>query len=315
MALPNKPFIINYNARDYNPSTYTIPKHPDQTLDLDAYFYNGSAITKYDDYIHTVSAYTQHTFSSTSANPFNRDSNNKSLTIIYKYANLITGGGSNIIANRGTNYNWMARFGVFHTSNGSFLPFTEPNTPHTTVVRIQSNGTSERWVDGDKANYYASASSISYGSLSNAFGLLVGYGNSVSEVINSIDFYWIYVTTEALTDEEINQVIAFNTKTFEVDTDEINAPHQGSSYTVTLNSDLPWSLLLTDTFFTVSPDSGDSGTTLLTVNVEQNFGNARSDHFIILDDELAEIEVMVSQEKAPVRVPYKSMYRNGSRIT
>lgn len=318
MALPNKPFLINYNARDYDPSTYTIPKHPDQTLDWDCYFsYRGGSITKYDDYIHTVSCCTQYTFSSTGANPFNRDSSNKSLTIIYKTANL-SNGGDNIIANRGSNYNWMASRNVFHTSNSSFLSFAPPSSAHTTVVRIQSNGTSERWVVDNKTSYYASAYSINYGSASNAFGILVGYGDSTtSEVVPSADFYWIYVSTEALTDSEIEEVIAFNDqrKSFEANPDHLDVPYSGSAYTVTLDSDLEWNITGASDFISVSPSSGVSGTTSLSVTVAPNGGFARNGAFYIVDEELDEIEVTVSQEKSPLLVPFMSMYRSGNRIT
>lgn len=206
-------FLINYNAKDYDSTTHSIPANSEQTLQSACTFQiragSPAEPTVYSDHIYIPSGWSAwFTFANNGSNPFNRDSNNKAMTIIYRVGNIPS--GSNILANRTGGYNYMARYGILHTSSSTFLQVNPPvQSDQTCIIRIQDNGSSERWFDGYKSTAYASASSISYGSICSGAAIFQGYANGNSE-LNYGDFYWIYVAMRALTDAEIQEVIDYN---------------------------------------------------------------------------------------------------------
>lgn len=90
MALPSNTFLFNYNARDYDAVTHTLPKNANQTLNFDIVF-NGTPTAVGDDYLDLSGGDCNSlfdncviTYNNTQSNPFNRDNTNKTLTIIYK---------------------------------------------------------------------------------------------------------------------------------------------------------------------------------------------------------------------------------------
>lgn len=207
-ALPG-PFMFNYNAKEYNSSTKTFPKAYGQLFDQDLVL-NITPRNIGEDFVQLGNgAYMGKTYNSTSANPFNRDSSHNSFTLIYKTSG--DSGNQNIVANRGSGYNYMARSTMFHTSQSGFLSLTANTDPHITLVRIYADGKSERKFLDSSGNVLqsTSASSISWGSASNAFGFFSGYGNKSTENFTA-NFYWMYCSLETLTDADIKKVIDYN---------------------------------------------------------------------------------------------------------
>ena len=131
--LPNKPFVFNYNARDYNPSTFTIPKTSGQTMDRDMVWTATTSsirdqIAFDEDHISVpLSAYSLFDFSTVNENPMNNLPSSPAMTIIVKFKTTDISKGSNLICNRDlATYNWMARVGAnssrvltLHTLNGN----------------------------------------------------------------------------------------------------------------------------------------------------------------------------------------------------
>lgn len=209
-VLPNVAFMFNYNAREYNSSTRTFPKTQGQLFDQDLVLNTApNSYTEEYVYLGNSNAYMGKAYSSTSANPFNRDSSHNSFTLIYKTSGET--GNENLVANRGSGYNYMARATMFHTSQSGFLNLTANTNPHICLVRIYSDGTSERKFLDSSGNVLQSTSSatIAWGSASNAFGFFSGYGNQGNEYFKSY-FYWMYCSLETLTDEQVLQVIKYN---------------------------------------------------------------------------------------------------------
>lgn len=202
--------MFNYNAREYNSSTNTFPKTQGQLFNQDLVL-NNTPGNIGEDFVQLANgAYMGKIYSTTSANPFNRDSSHNSLTLIYKTSG--DSGNQNIVANRGSSgYNYMARSTMFHTSQSGFLSLTANTNPHITLVRIYADGKSERKFLDSSGNVLqsTSASSISWGGASNAFGFFSGYGNRGTEYFTST-FYWMYCSLETLTDAEVLQVIKYN---------------------------------------------------------------------------------------------------------
>ena len=211
------PFMFNYNAKEYNETTHTIPKTNGQLFDEDLNLtlngsgatYNGECLTmpRYN------GVYKLKEYAGTADNPFNRSAGDE-FTVVYK-VNGEYGFDGNVFANRGANYNYMVRGRVFHTSDGGFLSNTPWDSPWTTprymLVRIQANGYSERSVLDAQGNVLntVSAQSIQWGGASNAIGFFSGYGTRFSEQFEG-DFYWMYLSNRALTDAEVLKVIQYN---------------------------------------------------------------------------------------------------------
>ena len=219
--------MFNYNAKEYNSSTKTFPKTEGQLFDEDLVLSGGNPLSVGEDYVYfgNTGVYMGKTYSTTSANPFNRNASNKSFTLIYKTSGF-TSGGANLFANRGGSYNYMVRGNMFHTNQSGFLSLTPNAHPQICLIRIYADGKSERKFLDSSGNVLqsTSASSITYGSASNAAGFFSGYGNQGAEYFTSY-FYWMYCSLETLTDEEVKKVIAYNenSSVFETDITDSNA--------------------------------------------------------------------------------------------
>lgn len=317
-SLPSNTFMFNYNAREYNSSTRTFPKTEGQLFNEDLKL-NQNPNSVGEDYVYfgINGAYMGRTYGTTSSNPFNRDSSHNSLTLVYKTSGDT--GSQNIIANRGSGYNYMARSTMFHTSQSGFLSLTANTNPHITLVRIYADGKSERKFLDSSGNVLqsTSASSISWGSASNAFGFFSGYGNQGSEYFTSY-FYWVYLSLETLTDAEILKVIQYNENTgptFEVDTTAITATYSAttSSVTLTTEEDIAWTASTNYSWITVSPASG-TGSATITISLAKNTGYTQRVGTVSLTNGEDVIEIECAQEKHPLLVPKNNIYREGRLV-
>lgn len=316
--LPTNAFMFNYNAREYNSSTRTFPKTEGQLFDEDLVLnQNPNSVGENYVYFGSTGAYMGKSYNTTSANPFNRDSSHNSLTLIYKTSG--DSGNQNIVANRSSGYNYMARSTMFHTSQSGFLSLTANTNPHITLVRIYADGKSERKFLDSSGNVLqsTSASSISWGSASNAFGFFSGYGDRGTEYFSSY-FYWMYCSLETLTDAEVLKVIQYNENTgptFEVDTTAITATYSAttSSVTLTTEDDADWTASTNYSWITVSPVSG-TGSATITITVSQNRTYVSRTGSVEITNGEDTIEIVCTQEKHPLLVPKNNIYREGRLV-
>lgn len=213
-TLPDVPFTLNYNARQYNASTHTIPYTEGALNAIDAVI-TGTTANIID---HSSDGYIELTGSTSTAiralvgtTNFSRSSSSPNITIICKAYTPGSTTEGNILSNRKESYNWMYRHKSttlrFHgqSEQGSIaVSNTEPNT---CSVRIDSNRLLKynNWTQNTTSTY----SNFNYGSNSNGGALFSGYYSTSSEMWKGV-FYWIYMSLNTLTDEQVQQVIAYN---------------------------------------------------------------------------------------------------------
>lgn len=205
-TLPNVPFSVNYNAKHYNANTKTLAKTSGQLVDVDAVITAGTP-TVHDGYL-TIASSTRATISGYQTY-FNRDANNPNLTIISKQKTESS--NCHMFSNRDTNYNWMYRcyatkLTLHGTSEKGNIAVT--TQPVIESVRVDSNRTVmyNNYTD----NTSSSTSSFSYGSTNSGnFALFAGYASSTGEWFVG-DFYWVYMSQNTLTDDQVQQVITYN---------------------------------------------------------------------------------------------------------
>ena len=207
-SLPNVPFTINYNAKNYDSQTQTLAKTSGQLADTDAVITAGTP-TIGNGYL-TITGNTQANLSGYQQY-FNRNFNNPNLTIVSKQ--MTDGYSCHMFANRENDYNWMYRpysdhltlHGVMET--GGIDVSTQP-----VIESVRVNSNNEVIYNNYTDNTTSSITDFSYGS-ENTDGdtaLFAGYAfNSGGEWFVG-DFYWVYMSQNTLTDEQIQQVIDYN---------------------------------------------------------------------------------------------------------
>ena len=220
-SLPDVPFVLNYNAKQYDASTHSIPMTTGQLNDTDAVAYNNpNNIVDHsaDGYITISNSSMRIRKQGQDISLFNRSSNStfSDLTIVCKAKST---SGENIITNRDSNYNWMYRLktsGIltFHgISETGSISWNTSNPDVMSVRTYYDSGTKLKYNNWTQ-NTSTSPTSFNYGSTNSdssaAGALFVGYGwNQTSEQWRG-DFYWVYMAQANLTDEQIQQVIDYN---------------------------------------------------------------------------------------------------------
>ena len=220
-SLPDVPFVLNYNAKQYNASTHSIPMTTGQLNDTDAVAYNNpNNIVDHsaDGYITISNSSMRIRKQGQDISLFNRSSNSTSsdLTIVCKAKST---SGENIITNRDSNYNWMYRLKTsgqlrFHgTSETGSISWNTSNPDIMSVRTYYDSGTKLKYNNWTQ-NTSTTPTSFTYGSTNNDSGsagaLFVGYGWSNTNEQWSGDFYWVYMAQANLTDAQIQEVIDYN---------------------------------------------------------------------------------------------------------
>ena len=205
-TLPNVPFSVNFNAKNYDSNSKTLLKTSGQLVDVDAVITAGTP-TVSDGYL-TIASGTRATISGYQTY-FNRDNNNPNLTIISKHRT--DGSNCHIFANRDSAYNWMYRPTStkvnFHGST-QIAGVSVTTQPVIASVRVDSNRllTFNNYTN----NTSSTSSSFNYGATnSGKFALFQGYATTTGEYFVG-DFYWVYMSQNTLTDEQVQQVIDYN---------------------------------------------------------------------------------------------------------
>lgn len=312
-SLPSNTFMFNYNARFYDPATYTFPKTKGQLFDEDLVLNTAPNSYTEDSVVITNGAYMGKTYSSNADNPFNRSSSlGNSITFISKTSGF-TGNMTNIFANRNSNYNYMIRGNIFHTSSATYLTLNPPANPQICVTRINSNGTAERKFVDENGNTLAvtTASTVSWGSINNGVAFFAGYAYG-GEHFNAT-FYWMYCSLETLTDEEVLKVIQWNENpsSFSISTDSETVTANGSSFNVDIESENPWTASTQSDWITLSSTTGLTDATI-TVTVAYNQFATRTGTVTFTDGENTLTLTVIQQENT--LIPIMKIYRNGRRI-
>ena len=203
-TLPNVPFTVNYNAKNYDASTSTFAKTEGQLANTDVTV--SGTLTAHDGYV-TVSRGSRGIISGYD-DYFNRTNSTPNLTIISKQRT--EGQNCHMFANRSSNYNWMYRpYSSELTLHGTYEQggLTVTTQPVIESVRVYSDRsvTYNNYTD----NTSSTASDFNYGSTNGSVALFAGYTNGDTEWFVG-DFYWIYMSQSTLTDEQVQEVINYN---------------------------------------------------------------------------------------------------------
>lgn len=206
-TLPDVPFTVNYNAANYDASTQTFAKTNGQLADTDVII-SGGTLTAHDGYV-TVASGSRGVISGY-GDYFNRTDSTPNLTIISKQRT--EGENCHMFANIGPsfNFNWMYRpYSNKLTLHGGREQGEVSVTTQPVIesVRIDSNrlATYNNYTD----NISSTKSSFSYNTINGSVALFAGYTDSSGEWFVG-DFYWIYMSQNTLTDEQVQQVINYN---------------------------------------------------------------------------------------------------------
>ena len=204
-TLPDVPFTVNYNAAKYDASTQTFAKTNGQLADTDVII-SGGTLTAHDGYV-TVPSGSRGVISGY-GDYFNRTNSTPNLTIISKQRT--EGNNCHMFANRGTQFNWMYRpYSNRLTLHGNSEQGEVSVTTQPVIesVRVDSNrlATYNNYTDNISSNQ----SSFSYNTINGSVALFAGYTDSSGEWFVG-DFYWIYMSQNTLTDEQVQQVINYN---------------------------------------------------------------------------------------------------------
>ena len=220
-TLPNIPFVLNYNAKNYDATTHSIPMTTGQLNDTDAVAVNNpNNIVDHsaDGYITVSNSSMRIRKQGQDISLFNRQSISVSsdLTIVCKAKST---NGENIITNRDSNYNWMYRLktsGIltFHgNSETGGIAWNTSNPDIMSVRTYDDSGTKIKYNNWTQ-NTSTSPTSFSYGSTntdnSAAGALFVGYSWTNKNEQWGGDFYWVYMAQANLTDAQIQEVINYN---------------------------------------------------------------------------------------------------------
>ena len=205
-SLPDVAFSVNFNANNYDANTKTLAKTSGQLVDTDAVITAGTP-TVNNGYL-TIASNTRATISGYQTY-FNRDNSNPNLTIISKQRT--EGSNCHMFANRESNYNWMYRpYSNRLTLHGGSETGGISVTTQPVIESVRVDSSRNVIYNNYTDNTTSTTSSFSYGSTnSGKFALFAGYATSTGEWFVG-DFYWVYMSQNTLTDDQIQQVIAYN---------------------------------------------------------------------------------------------------------
>lgn len=217
-VLPSKSFVCNYNAKNYNADTKVFPKTEGQLFDEDLVLYT-NFFTRIQ--THIEDGYVTFTgssslagismvkqFASPEENPFFRTNDNKNLTVVFKTTQNTN---STVLGIEGTSgpggaQNWRVDRDGFYTSGNSYTEFSPNEYPAIQYYRINNDGALERKCV--TTGQIDTASTVNFSGETVYACFFTNNPNKISKFRG--DFYWLYVSTETLTDEEIEQVINYN---------------------------------------------------------------------------------------------------------
>lgn len=213
--LPDVAFFFNFNAKNYVDGV--IPNADGALFNEDLIFSSTNGLIFCDDHlVFESSVYYGKDYGllGTNKNPLNR-TNGQPLTIIAKVQNP-TNSELHLLSNRRSDYNFMFRIydtAWLHTSQGdkNSVPNVplDNSQPNIVAIRCLTDGTG--YGENYTTNTIGEMKEVNYGVKSNGWGLFSGYADSTGgETFINGHFYWIYVSTEQLTDEQIQQVINYN---------------------------------------------------------------------------------------------------------
>jgi len=217
-VLPDVPFVLNYNAKTYSSSTQSMSYTDGQLNTVNAVKQYGAAVVDHseDGYISVTGNTRFVTTGGTVGIGRNNTQTGCTMTIVSKAR---TTNAQPILTSRGgtsgSEMNWMWRYptdGIFLHGSSSYN--TKLYTVDTTVSPIIASV--KTYYDGgvkqilkDWTNDGGYSGNFGYGGYYDGGSMFCDYLTFNNEFWKG-DFYWVYMSQEVLTDEQIQQVINYN---------------------------------------------------------------------------------------------------------
>ena len=214
--LPDIPYSFNYNAKQYIASTYTIPQTELQLQNVDAVCNYGYKIVDHssDGYI-SVTGNSRMILSGNNGTYLNRSNTQTGCTMTIVSKAKTTSGYSIFTDRNSSSRQYMYRQDKTYSylcGTGATSNFTcSDSVPNILSVRVYyDNGIKAKW-NNWTTNTSSTPEEYAYNNqnLTNGGALFCDYSNSNGEFWQG-DFYWIYMSQNLLTDEQIQQVIDYN---------------------------------------------------------------------------------------------------------
>ena len=217
-TLPDVAFVLNYNAKTYSSSTQSMSYTDGQLNTVNAVRQYGAAVVDHseDGYISVTGDTRFVTTGGTVGIGRNNTQTGCTMTIVSKAratsgeAVLTSRGGTS-----GSQMNWMWRYrtdGIFLHGSSSYN--TKKYSVDTTVSPIIASV--KTYYDGgvkqilkDWTNDGGYSGNFGYGGYYDGGSMFCDYLTFNNEFWQG-DFYWVYMSQEVLTDDQIQQVIAYN---------------------------------------------------------------------------------------------------------
>ena len=213
-------FVFNFNARDYDPQTRTIPAE-DGALETNAFILGADPVSVNADSL-TIDSYNNHSMvtviSTGKDGLYSLDgTNNRAATWIFKFGAYGSEHAPHFLSNRTMrNFNWMVRTYTdemhvcLHDSSNHCdlsLDGTYPVIAAITVEPVNGAVTMRNITEGTTVQPF----NFDYGRNNATPAFFEGYSNywSSPEWYQGV-FYWAFFANRCLTDAEVTQVIDYN---------------------------------------------------------------------------------------------------------
>jgi hypothetical protein len=256
-TLPDVSFSLNYNAKKYDSTNNQIPQTSGQLQNVDAVRTYGSGVVDHsaDGYI-SVTGNTRFVCSGNSGTYLNRTNTQTgcTMTIVSKAK---TNSGYSILTNRQgngtTHLNWMYRqyadgYMKLHGQTDTQQIACSTTEPNILSVRTLYNGGVKSYMNNWSLGTSTSQATFAYLNTGTRGGALFCDYSDVNNEFWQGDFYWVYMSQNVLTDEQVQQVIDYNEggggePTYPLYYDEMQDPPNNvsfSSMTEAEEYECPW---------------------------------------------------------------------------
>ena len=236
-VLPNRSYVFNFNAKNYDANTYTIPNENGATLQENMVWSATTSSVRnnisfnLDHITIPASAFSAFIYSTTGANPMNITDAAPSMTMIikarttagtnsYGQSQPITGTNSyNLFSNRSNtdgfhlmfrsnNKAWIICGGAGYDASPNSVPVATATTV-TLLLRINNKQVEIKNLTTGVSNTPFTPTFNNPTRIFSFFSSFFASGNGLAETTSG-DFYWCYASREVLTDAEVQQVVDFN---------------------------------------------------------------------------------------------------------
>lgn len=206
--------LFNFNAKQYDAATRTIPNFSGATTMLNGMRFMNNKITASTEYVSIGGNPTiVESYASTTANPFNAGTG-KNLTFIFKASNE-SGTYHRFFINLEGNFSFSINYMISVANNKQLRLFaggedkavvTTDTWPATFSLTFAGTTVNTKCWNNNTTN----SQTVGFGSDSANSRFFCRYTNNDSSELWAGNFYWAFCTNKILTDQEMQEIIDYN---------------------------------------------------------------------------------------------------------